>query len=467
MMQFTSRSAPPLPPLLPNGLGFCTDNADASKPSVHRSWPLPGLLASSSSSSSSSKSLGGFNNASCMEQLLVHCANAIESNDATLAQQILWVLNNIAPPDGDSNQRLTSAFLRALIARASKTGSCKMLTAVAARADADLALHIHRFSAVDLASFIDLTPWHRFGYAAANAAIAEAVEGLPVVHIVDLGTTHCMQIPTLIDLLANRPEGPPFLRLTVPSLTTTMAPPMLDMSYDELGSRLVNFARSRNVAMEFRVIPSDPNDAFDSLVEQIRVQRLVSEGEAMIVNCQMMLHYIPDETVVGAAMAAAMNMNSAMLSLRTLFLKALRSLEPALVTVVDEDADFTACDVVGRLRAAFNYLWIPYDAVETFLPKGSEQRRWYESGVCWKIENVIAQEGLQRVERLETKGRWAQRMRAAGFRSVGFSEEAAGEVKLMLDEHAAGWGMKREEEDFMLTWKGHNVVFATAWVPSL
>lgn len=51
---------------------------------------------------SSSKSLSG--DANCMEQLLLHCANAIESNDATLAQQIIWVLNNLASPDGDSTQ---------------------------------------------------------------------------------------------------------------------------------------------------------------------------------------------------------------------------------------------------------------------------------------------------------------------------------------------------------------------------
>ncbi|XP_065042709.1 scarecrow-like protein 32 [Musa acuminata AAA Group] len=456
MTQFT-RSAPAPPPLHPNGVGLCL-GMDASKPSLSRSRPWPGLPVSSS------KSLGSLNSVNCMEQLLVNCANAVESNDATLAQQILWVLNNIAPPDGDSNQRLTSAFLRALIARASKTGSCKMLTAVAARADADLALHVHRFSAIDLASFIDLTPWHRFGYTAANAAIAEAVEGVPAIHIVDLTTTHCMQMPTLIDLLANRPEGPPLIRLTVPSLTTTAPPPpMLDMSYDELGSRLVNFARSRNVAMEFRVIPSDPSDAFDSLIEQLRVERLVSEDEAVIVNCQMLLHYIPEETV--GAIATTMSVNSPTLSVRKMFLEALRGLEPTLVTVVDEDADFTESDLVGRLRSAFNYLWIPYDTVDTFLPRGSEQRRWYEAGVRWKIGNVIAQEGLQRVERVEPKGRWAQRMRAAGFRSAGFTEEVAVEVKSMLDEHAAGWGLKKEEEELVLTWKGHDVVFAAAWVP--
>lgn len=162
------------------------------------------------------KTLGSIGrDANCMEQLLVHCATAIESNDATLAQQILWVLNNIAPPDGDSSQRLTCGFLRALIVRAAKTGNCKLLTAMANVHVSDLAMTIHRFSIIELASFVDLTPWHRFGFTAANAAILEAVEGYQVVHIVDLSLTHCMQIPTLIDSISTRPDGPPMIKLTV------------------------------------------------------------------------------------------------------------------------------------------------------------------------------------------------------------------------------------------------------------
>nr|GLL27142.1 hypothetical protein D5086_0000052040 [Ipomoea trifida] len=29
----------------------------------------------------------------------------------------------------------------------------------------------------------------------------------------------------------------------------------------------------------------------------------------------------------------------------------------------------------------------------------------------------------------------------------------------MLDEHATGWGLKREDDDIVLIWKGHNDVF--------
>ena len=238
-----------------------------------------------------------------MEQLLVHCANAIEANDVTLAQQLLWVLNNIAPPDGDSNQRLASSFLRALTVRAAKNGTCgKMLATVE---DSRSAVEIHKFSVLELAYFVDLTPWHRFGFTAANAAILEASEGFSVVHIVDLSLTHCMQIPTLIDAIAGRHVAPPLIKLTVAACgdrESTMIPPVLDLSYDELGARLVNFARSRNVVMEFRVVNSSYKDGFAALIEHLRVQQMVYPAEArateaLVVNCHMMLHYIPDETL--------------------------------------------------------------------------------------------------------------------------------------------------------------------------
>ncbi|KAL3592175.1 hypothetical protein D5086_010815 [Populus alba] len=368
---------------------------------TQRTRPWPGFPTSRSS--------GSFGDANCMEQLLVHCANAIESNNATLSQQILWVLNNIAPPDGDSNQRLTFAFLRALIARACKSGTCKLLAAMA-NAHYNLALHTHKFSVIELASFVDVTPWHRFGFTAANAAILEAVEGYLVIHIVDLSSTHCMQIPTLIDAIANRFE--------------------------------------------------------------LRVQHLVyaESGEALVINCHMMLHYIPEETLSDFPGSKSNPYSyesscSSMSSFRTTFLKSLRSLDPTIVVLVDEDADLTSNSLESRLRSAFNYLWIPFDAVDTFLPRGSKQRQWYEADVCWKIMNLIAHEGLQRVERLEPKIQWIQRMRNADFRGISFAEDAISEVKTMLDEHAAGWGLKKEDDDLVLTWKGHNVVFASAWLP--
>ncbi|CAN6450306.1 unnamed protein product [Victoria cruziana] len=415
---------------------------------------------------------GSVGGSSCMEQLLIHCATALETHDSTSAQQILWVLNNIVSPDGDSTQRLSSAFLQALITRAAQSGGAAFpcfLEQFLCRTEPPA----RRLSVIELAGFLDLTPWNRFGFSAANAAIAEAVESFPVVRIIDLSLSHCMQWPTLIDSLSNRPERAPFVRLKVFPGAISSNLPEIDMTYEELGVRLTNFARSRNMGLEFTVIPVD---GIPSLMKELQNQRLEIMNqrfdptleEAVVVNCQMLLHYIPDETLdvnstSGVHFSTPACSSS---SFRFELLKEIRRMEPTIVTLVDEDADLTSTNLVARLKSAFNYLWIPFDAVETFLPRENNQRILYESGLCQKIENIVAFEGERRIERLESKAKWLQRMERASFRNMGFSEETIAEVKSLLEEHAAGWGLKKEDDDLVLTWKGHNVVFATAWLPT-
>ncbi|KAL8151780.1 hypothetical protein V2J09_021588 [Rumex salicifolius] len=447
---------------------------------LHRIRPWPAANTATTNNSSSKQNISPLSpavaaaaaaplgDANCMEQLLVHCATAIDNNDHTLTQQILWVLNNMASPDGDSTSRLTSAFLRSLVSRST------LHSAAAAPSTT------HRFSILQLAHFVDLTPWYRFGFTAANSAVLSAVQGFPAIHIVDLSTTHCMQIPTLLDAIATRhtpaednsghhppPPPPPLVRLTVARPMEDI-PPLIDcVSYDELGVKLVNFARSKNITLEFNVVHGNASDGFSSLINYLRLQKQQraiqgSEDdldEALVINCQMMLHYVPDETLTSTSPSQLSN------SYRTAFLKSLRSLNPTAVVIVEEDADFTSSSLISRLRSAFNYLWIPFDTVDTFLPRGSDQRRWYEAEICWKVENLIAKEGGGRMERQEPRARWVHRLRGAGFRGVVLPEEAVAEVRGMLEEHAAGWGAKREEDDLVLTWKGHNVVFASVWLP--
>lgn len=404
--------------------------------------------------------------------MLVELGNAVEYGDANLVQKIRWVENKIASMDSNyhSNQRLAVAFLRALTIRAFRKSTDYDTTSEMTRTMISQLVDAHRLSLVQLASFVEVTPWHWFGYSTANATIVDAVAGFSVVHIVDLTTTHCMQIPTLIDALANRPEGPPLIiRLTVPILTTSKCPPpRVFVSYDEIGLRLVNFAMTHNIYLDFIPIVSDPSDAFDSLIQHVRFHKMqISEAsEALVVNCQMLLHMIPDES---ASTVAGAIQSSSFISLRTVFLNSLRSLNPLVVTLVDEDVDFVSGDFTRRLRSSFNYLWIPFDAVKMSLPEGSEMKQWYENDVCWKVENVIANEGMQRVERQESKARWVERMTRVGFRRMPFGENAATKAQNLLDVHAfTGWGWKNEQgQDLVLTWKGHNVVFATTWIPDL
>ncbi|KAL5972854.1 hypothetical protein ACLOJK_039660 [Asimina triloba] len=407
----------------------------------------------------------------CIEKLLLHCASALECNDVTLAQQVMWVLNNVASSHGDPNQRLTSWFLRALIAKGSRL--CPTYSVNFHATSGTLHRAITRcMSVTELAGYVDLIPWHRFGFCASNSVIFKAIEGCPKVHILDFSITHCMQWPTLIDALARRPEGAPSLRITVPS-SRPPVPPFLNVLSEEVGLRLANFAKSRDISFEFHVINGCPSsnssattdhvlgepsmDQHEVLLALLNPASLqLGDDEALVVNCQNWLRYLPNEQV-GSTQDV---------SLRDRFLDAIRSLNPRTVVVVDEDADLDSPSLASRITACFDYLWIPFDALETFLPKDSCQRMQYEADIGHKIENIIGFEGVQRIERLECGSGLVQRMKKSGFLSVPFYEGTVREVKLLLDEHASGWGMKREDEMLALTWKGHNSVFATAWVPN-
>lgn len=428
--------------------------------------PLPGAL----------QGCLGTLDGGCIEKLLLHCASALEKNDITLAQQVMWVLNNVASTYGDPNQRLASYFLRALISRASRV--CP--TTLSSFNGGSRNIPRRLMSATELAGYVDLIPWHRFGFCASNSAIFSAIQGCPRVHILDFSTTHCMQWPTLIDALAKRPEGPPSLRITVPSIRPNV-PPLVNVSVEEVGLCLRNFANFRNVPFEFSVILDDQplsnssEIGFEWLLSHLTPSMLnLREDEVLVVNCQNWLRYLSDGRKDGSSSSgssSSSNSNSDSNSsnfqdpsLRNAFLNIIKGLNPCITIVVDEDCDLSSCSLTSRITACFNYFWIPFDALETFLPKESCQRLEYESDIGMKIESIVSFEGNQRIERSENGSILSQRMRNVGFSSLPFCEETIKEVKSLLDEHASGWGMKKEEDMLVLTWKGHNSIFVTAWL---
>ncbi|CAI9090333.1 OLC1v1025084C1 [Oldenlandia corymbosa var. corymbosa] len=391
----------------------------------------------------------------CIEKLLLHCASALENNDVTLAQQVMWVLNNVASPVGDPNQRLAWWFLRALISR---VGSLCPTSMNLNRSSITSPAQRRLMTVTELAGYVDLIPWHRFGFCASNSAISKAIQGYNKVHIIDFSVTHCMQWPTLIDALAKRSEGPPSVRISVPSWRPQV-PPLLNVTSEEVGQRLGNFAKFKDVPFEFHVFgeedqtlsfsSSSPcNSHFDLLLNQLNPSMLnLKEDEALVINCQNWIRYLPMNE------GSVLPDSHEIISCRDIFFDTIKGLNPCIITVVDEDSDLGALSLTSRITTCFNYLWIPFDALETFLSKDNTQRIEYEADIGHKIENIIAFEGTQRIERLESGIKFSQRMQNNGFSSVPFGEDTISEVKFLLDEHASGWGMKKEDDMLVLTWK--------------
>ena len=149
--------------------------------------------------------------------ILVETARAIADKNSTRVHQLLWMLNELSTPYGDTNQKLAAYFLQALFSRITDAGDRTYRT-LASASDKTCSFESTRKTVL---KFQEVSPWTTFGHVASNGAIMEALEGEPNLHIIDISNTYCTQWPTLLEALATRSDDTPNLRLT--TVVTTRA----------------------------------------------------------------------------------------------------------------------------------------------------------------------------------------------------------------------------------------------------
>eukprot|EP01018_Ginkgo_biloba_P017294 Gb_03123 [translate_table: standard] len=141
-----------------------------------------------------------------IKHLLVACAEAIVESEPTMAEKLIAELKQEVSVFGDPMQRLGAYMVEALVARLGSSGwriykglKCKELS---------------RLSSIHI--FHEACPPFKFGYVAANGAIAEALKGKSRVHIIDFGIGRGSQWISLIQALAEtRGNSPPhIIRIT-------------------------------------------------------------------------------------------------------------------------------------------------------------------------------------------------------------------------------------------------------------
>ncbi|CAL1404720.1 unnamed protein product [Linum trigynum] len=358
--------------------------------------------------------------------LLRECARAIADKDTARIHHLLWMLNELSSPYGDSDQKLAAYFLQALFCRATRSGPrChRTLSSVADRS--------HSFDSArkHVLKFQEVSPWTTFGHVAANGAILEALDGEPRIHIIDLGSTLCTQWPTLLESLATRHDDTPHLTLTV------VVPAAAAAVMKEIGQRMEKFARLMGVPFEFRAVAG-------------RLADLTGDQLALAVNHNA----THDSKLAGAAVAV--NCVGAMRKLprgsdRAAAIEKFRSLSPRVVTVVEEEADFAAGEgnFVGCFEECLRYYTVYFDMLEESFAATSNERLMLERESGRNMVRVLAcddddedgnNDAVSEWERRERGRQWAGRMKEGGFAPVGFSDDVIDDVKALLKRYRTGW----------------------------
>ncbi|XP_050206693.1 protein SHORT-ROOT [Mercurialis annua] len=381
--------------------------------------------------------------------LLLETARAVADKNSGRVQQLMWMLNEVGSPYGDTDQKLASYFLQALFSRMTDSGE-RCYRTLASASDKTCSFESTRKLVL---KFQEVSPWTTFGHVSCNGAIMEAFEGESKLHIIDISNTYCTQWPTLLEALATRTDETPHLRITTVVAGNTSGGggglASVQRVMKEIGSRMEKFARLMGVPFKFNVIHHS-GDLYDLNLAELDIK----EDEALAINCVGSLHSV---TSVG--------------NRRDHVISNFRRLNPRLITIVEEEADLDlgidGLEFVSGFQECLRWFRVYFESLEESFSRTSNERLMLERSAGRSIVDLLARQPADSVERRETAARWSSRLHACGFNGNLFSDEVCDDVRALLRRYKEGcWSMTPcGDAGIFLCWKEQPVVWASAWRP--
>ncbi|KAF8411703.1 hypothetical protein HHK36_004261 [Tetracentron sinense] len=369
------------------------------------------------------------------KQLLFDCAAAMSEENMEEASTIINELRQMVSIQGDPSERIAAYMVEGLAARMASSGK-GLYKALKCKEPPSS----DRLSAMQI--LFEVCPCFKFGFMAANDAIAEAFKDEKRVHIIDFDINQGSQYMTLIQAVATGQSKPPHIRIT-----GVDDPESVQRSVGGLkiiGQRLENLAEAVGVPFEFQAIAAKTADVTPLMLN-------CRSGEAIIVNFAFQLHHMPDESV-------------STVNQRDRLLRMVKSLAPKLVTVVEQDVNTNTAPFFPRFIEAYNYYSAVYESLDATLPRESPDRMNVERQCLARdIVNIVACEGEERIERYEVAGKWRARMMMAGFTSCPLSPSVNAAIRKLLKQYCDRYKVKEEVGALHFGWEDKILIVASAW----
>ncbi|KAB2615756.1 chitin-inducible gibberellin-responsive protein 1-like [Pyrus ussuriensis x Pyrus communis] len=373
--------------------------------------------------------------ASNLKELLIACAGALSNNEVDSFEKLIEIARGAVSIGGEPIQRLGAYLVEGLVARKEASG-----------ANIYHALRCREPESNDLLSYMqilyEICPYLKFGYMAANGAIAEACRNEDRIHIIDFQIAQGTQWVTLLQALAARPSGAPHVRIT--GIDDPVSKHARGDGLEAVGRRLKAISDKFNIPVEFHGVPVFAPDVTRDMLD-------VRPGEALAVNFPLQLHHTPDESV---------DENNP----RDGLLRTVRSLNPKVTTLVEQESNTNTTPFFNRFVETLEYYLAMFESIDVTLPRNSKERINVEQHCLARdIVNVIACEGKERVERHELFGKWKSRLTMAGFQQYPLSSYVNSVIGSLLRCYSEHYTLVEKDGAMLLGWKDRNLISASAW----
>ncbi|URE39192.1 GRAS domain family [Musa troglodytarum] len=370
-----------------------------------------------------------------VKQLLIKCAEALSENKIEEFKLLVEETRSVVSISGEPIQRLGAYMLEGLVARHESSGT-----------NIYRALRCREPEGSELLSYMrilyDICPYIKFGYMAANGAIADALRNEDSIHIIDFQIAQGTQWITLIQALAARPGGPPHVRIT--GIDDPVAEYARGGGLHTVGKLLLDMSKKFNIPLEFKGLPVYGPEVTREMLD-------IRPGEALAVNFTLQLHHTPDESV---------DVNNP----RDGLLRLVKGLSPKVTTLVEQESNTNTTPFLTRFMETLDYYSAMFESIDVTLPRDSKERINVEQHCLAKdIVNIVACEGKDRIERHELLGKWRSRLSMAGFKPYPLSPYVNSVIKTLLGYYSDKYTLVEKDGTLLLGWKNRNLISASAW----
>ncbi|KAG6473186.1 hypothetical protein ZIOFF_067098 [Zingiber officinale] len=369
-----------------------------------------------------------------VKQLLLQCAEAVSENKSEEFKLFAEEVRNAVSITGEPIQRLGAYMLEGLVAKQESSGTNIYRGKYRELDNNKLLSYTH--------ILYDICPYFKFGYMAANGAIAEALKNEDMIHIIDFQIAQGTQWVTLIQAFAARPGGPPHLRIT--GINDPSADHARGDNPNLVENLFSDMSKKFNIPLQFRSLTVHGPEVTREMLD-------IRTGEALAVNFTLQLHHTPDESV---------DVNNP----RDGLLRMIKGLSPKVTTLVEQESNTNTTPFLTRFSETLNYYSAMFESIDATLARDRRERISVEQHCLAKdIVNIIACEGKERVERHELLGKWRSRLTMAGFKPYPLSSYVNSVIKTLLGHYSDKYTVLEKDGALLLGWKNRNLISASAW----
>nr|QDL88541.1 chitin-inducible gibberellin-responsive protein 1-like isoform X4 [Cymbidium sinense] len=367
--------------------------------------------------------------------LLFKCAEALDDGNISDFEVLENKISDHVSIEGEPIQRLGAYVLGGLQARHKNSGS-KIYRVLRCRQPESKELQSY------MSNLHNVCPYIKFGYMAANGAIAEAVRDDNRIHIIDFQIAQGNQWETLIMALAVHPRGPPHVRITGIEDPFNRSARSDDLQL--VGNKLSDLSKMHKIPLEFHPLSVYAPEVTMEMLD-------IRPGEALAVNFTLQLHQTPDESV---------DVNNP----RDGLLRMVKGMSPKVITLVEQESDTNTTPFLVRFEETMNYYSAMFESIDAIFSRKDKDRINIEKNCLAKdIVSIIACEGEERIERHEVLEKWRSRFIMAGFSPFPLNSHVISVIRKLLGRYSEKYTLMESDGALLLGWRNKNLISASAW----